>query len=199
MSAEKIRTMLTTAAAVILGLAVVLENQTIATVLLLAFVLAAMILYYKNIRRLKPLAVPRQQEKVVKIIMAVLAIFVVCIIVFAVMLKKDKLEATDPLGRWFMTVIFACIILVIGLVAGKLPYKAPMGLRLPWANTDSDAWYVAHNLLKDFSVPMGILCFAGLFTYPRVEGWLLMTFFAWLLVPSMVSHTYILRKWKGKI
>lgn len=199
MNTDKIRSILFPSSLIIVGLLFIARNKILAAVLLSAFVVAALVMYYSNIRNLNPNVHSEKSSPFVRIIRILLVALVIGIIVFAVFAQKGSITATASIGKWLITLIFSVIITLIGLIAAKLPYKAPMGLRLPWTLSDNDTWHIAHRILSDISVPMAILCYAALAVYNRVEVWILCILFAWLLIPAMVSHTYILKKWRGKI
>lgn len=199
MNTVKIRNILFLSSLAIVGLLMAIQNKIFAAILLSAFVVVALILYYANIRNLNPNVHSEKSPPYVRIVAIILVALVVGIIVFAVLAQKGRISASASIGKWLITIIFSTIIILIGFVAAKLPYKAPMGLRLPWTLSDNDTWHIAHRLLSDISVPMAILCFAALSVYNRVEVWILCILFSWLLIPSLVSHTYILKKWRGKL
>lgn len=199
MNTIKIRNILFLSSLAFIGLLVAIPNKIFAAGLLGAFVIAALILYYANIRSLNLHVHSEKSPPYVRVVAVVLAALVVGIIVFAVFVQRGRITASASIGKSLITIIFSTIIILIGFIAAKLPYKAPMGLRLPWTLSDNDTWYVAHRILSDISVPMAILCFAALSVYNRVEVWILCILFAWLFIPSIVSHTYILKKWHGKL
>lgn len=198
MSVEKIRPLLTLLSALTLLLSFLCKNRTTALVLLAIYIPAALVLYYSNLRRLAGIAASGQ-SKSVRMAAVFMALLVVAIVVFAILVSRGKISAMEPLGKWMMTLICCLLILSFGSVAAKLPYKAPMGLRVPWTLSDSEAWVIAHRVLNEISIPTSILCFASIPVFPRVEIWLLGILLVWLVIPLAVSHTFLIRKWRGKI
>ena len=97
---------------------------------------------------------------------------------------------------YFAVGIVIVVMLFLGHISPKLPYTRFVGLRLPWTVCDEETWYFAHRIIALITVPSIMLMIVGLLMFADKEKVLLISMFSWIIIPSVVSLIFYLRKYK---
>lgn len=96
----------------------------------------------------------------------------------------------------FAVGIVIVVMLFLGYISPKLPYTRFVGLRLPWTVCDEDTWYFAHRIIALITVPSIMLMITGFLIFADKEKVLLIGLFSWIIIPSVLSLIFYIRKYK---
>ena len=116
-------------------------------------------------------------------------------IVFAFLSAVDVINFSENGEKLFAMVLLSCIMVFIGIVSPKLPYKRHTGLRLPWTVRDEDTWKIAHRILGFISFPMVLLYIACALTISDFEIVSVVTMLIWISIPGGISYIYFYKKY----
>lgn len=173
--------------------------------------LAAMVLYYRNIAALSQVSEDNPKVKTLKFASVFTAAYAVMVAAIAIALEKgffvgitgQLTERQQALcGKFFMALLSAIPMAVLGNLSPKLPFNRYTGLRLPWTLRDEETWVVAHRLVGYLSLPLAILLFAGVPTEMTLDTymkfWWLGALILWIGIPGILSGLFFYRKYSGK-
>lgn len=121
------------------------ENSLIALVLSAICIIAAVIMLYPNLAELSDISTNNPKVKTLKFVTIFDAVVIICCVIAAFLIGTGMIEVTENGEKFFAACITALVMLVLGIIAPKLPFSKHTGLRLPWTVTDEDTWVVAHR------------------------------------------------------
>lgn len=179
-----------------LTIALVVKNTFLSIGLILLCVLASLWVLYRNLALLasQTSSPSKQQFHALKLSL----LFSLCLILFIVgFVCLEKLGMVGEESEFCFAVgIVIVVMLFLGHISPKLPYTRFVGLRLPWTVCDEDIWYFAHRIIALITVPSIMLMVVGLLMFADKEKVLLISMFSWIIIPSVVSLIFYLRKYK---
>lgn len=186
-----------------LAAALGMESGVVPILLFGGCVLAALVVFYRNLALLTGPAATSSQLWAVRAatvfnFIAVAALFaVVGLHQSGVVTLSD--EAAQALLMGFITVFM----LFTGFISPKLPFNRYTGLRLPWTVRDEDAWNVAHKILGYLSLPLALLYLAACWVARDTENGLgaatLCVMLLWVGIPGALSLVFFWKKVHGKL
>lgn len=179
-----------------LTIALVVKNTFLSIGLILLCVLASLWVLYRNLALLasQTSSPSKQQFHALKLSL----LFSLCLILFIVgFVCLEKLGMVGEENEFCFAVgIVIVVMLFLGHISPKLPYTRFVGLRLPWTVCDEETWYFAHRIIALITVPSIMLMIVGLLMFADKEKVLLISMFSWIIIPSVVSLIFYLRKYK---
>lgn len=98
------------------------------------------------------------------------------------------------MGQW-MSILLGAVFVVIGNYMPKVKQNYYLGIKLPWTYADEENWNKTHRLGGKVWVIGGILLILNAFL--RIRGAEIVVIFAMILIPTIYSFFYSLRKNKG--
>lgn len=134
----------------------------------------------------KRAAYPKQMMKILYWICPVVSwICAVSIYGYALGLNIDGMTGYIPL-------ILGFLFIILGNYLPKVKRNYYLGIKLPWTRADEDNWNKTHRLGGKVWVLGGLLIIANYFL--KVRGLELVLIFAMVLIPSVYSWAYSIRK-----
>lgn len=112
---------------------------------------------------------------------------VILVTLFGILVKAGKIHVTVEQETIFASALVSVIIIVIGIIAPKLPYNRHTGLRLPWTVQNEGAWNIAHKVLGIISIPLGLIYMSLSFFVSNHEALTLIVVAIWVGVPGAIS------------
>ena len=94
----------------------------------------------------------------------------------------------------FEVMVVVVILLVLGIIAPRLPFNKHTGLRLPWTVQDEEAWNVAHRIIGYISIPVVLLYLICCFIFGIRDIFAGAAVLTVVLVPGGISFLSYWRK-----
>ncbi len=186
-----------------LAAALGIPSKTARLLLFGGCVLAAVVIFYRNMALLTGPAATRAQLRAVRAV--TIFNFAVIAALFAgiglaqsglVTLREGEIQA-------LLTFCVTVIMLFFGFISPRLPFNRYTGLRLPWTVRDEDTWNLAHRILGYLALPMALLYLAACWSVgSSVEAWGCATMCAlllWAAIPGVLSLIFFWKKTHGRL
>ena len=179
-----------------LTIALVVKNTFLSIGLILLCVLASLWVLYRNLALLasQTSSPSKQQFHALKLTLLFSLLLILFTIGFVCLEKLGMIEETSEF--YFVIGIVITLMLFLGYISLKLPYTRFVGLRLPWTVCDEETWYFAHRIIALITPPSIMLMFVGLLMFADKEKVLLICLFLWIMIPSILSLMFYVRKYK---
>lgn len=175
----------------------VFEKSLIALVLSVFCILAAVIALYSNLAELTGISNDNPKVRTLKFVTIFDAVVVICCVAAALLIGTGMIEVTENGEEFFAACITALVILVLGIIAPKLPFSKHTGLRLPWTVSDEDTWVVAHRIVGYISIPLVFVYIACIPAIPNFEMLSMIVIILWIGIPGGLSYVFYHKKVKG--
>lgn len=179
-----------------LTIALVVKNTFLSIGLILLCVLASLWVLYRNLALLasQTSSPSKQQFHALKLTLLFSLLLILFTIGFVCLEKLGMIGETSEF--YFVIGIIITLMLFLGYISLKLPYTRFVGLRLPWTVCDEETWYFAHRIIALITPPSIMLMFVGLLMFADKEKVLLICLFLWIMIPSILSLMFYVRKYK---
>lgn len=179
-----------------LTIALVVKNTFLSIGLILLCVLASLWVLYRNLALLasQTSSPSKQQFHALKLTLLFSLLLILFTIGFVCLEKLGMIGETSEF--YFVIGIVITLMLFLGYISLKLPYTRFVGLRLPWTVCDEETWYFAHRIIALITPPSIMLMFVGLLMFADKEKVLLICLFLWIMIPSILSLMFYVRKYK---
>ena len=179
-----------------LTIALVVKNTFLSIGLILLCVLASLWVLYRNLALLasQTSSPSKQQFHALKLTLLFSLLLILSTIGFVCLEKLGMIGETSEF--YFVIGIVITLMLFLGYISLKLPYTRFVGLRLPWTVCDEETWYFAHRIIALITPPSIMLMFVGLLMFADKEKVLLICLFLWIMIPSILSLMFYVRKYK---
>ncbi len=179
-----------------LTIALVVKNTFLSIGLILLCVLASLWILYRNLALLasQTSSPSKQQFHALKLTLLFSLLLILFTIGFVCLEKLGMIGETSEF--YFVIGIVITLMLFLGYISLKLPYTRFVGLRLPWTVCDEETWYFAHRIIALITPPSIMLMFVGLLMFADKEKVLLICLFLWIMIPSILSLMFYVRKYK---
>lgn len=179
-----------------LTIALVVKNTFLFIGLILLCVLASLWVLYRNLALLasQTSSPSKQQFHALKLTLLFSLLLILFTIGFVCLEKLGMIGETSEF--YFVIGIVITLMLFLGYISLKLPYTRFVGLRLPWTVCDEETWYFAHRIIALITPPSIMLMFVGLLMFADKEKVLLICLFLWIMIPSILSLMFYVRKYK---
>lgn len=179
-----------------LTIALVVKNTFLSIGLILLCVLARLWILYRNLALLasQTSSPSKQQFHALKLTLLFSLLLILFTIDFVCLEKLGMIGETSEF--YFVIGIVITLMLFLGYISLKLPYTRFVGLRLPWTVCDEETWYFAHRIIALITPPSIMLMFVGLLMFADKEKVLLICLFLWIMIPSILSLMFYVRKYK---
>lgn len=179
-----------------LTIALVVKNTFLSIGLILLCVLASLWVLYRNLALLasQTSSPSKQQFHALKLTLLFSLLLILFTIGFVCLEKLGMIGETSEF--YFVIGIVITLMLFLGYISLKLPYTRFVGLRLPWTICDEDTWYFAHRIIALITVPSIMLMIVGFLIFADKEKVLLICLFLWIMIPSILSLMFYVRKYK---
>lgn len=179
-----------------LTIALVVKNTFLSIGLILLCVLESLWVLYRNLALLasQTSSPSKQQFHALKLTLLFSLLLILFTIGFVCLEKLGIIGETSEF--YFVIGIVITLMLFLGYISLKLPYTRFVGLRLPWTVCDEETWYFAHRIIALITPPSIMLMFVGLLMFADKEKVLLICLFLWIMIPSILSLMFYVRKYK---
>lgn len=179
-----------------LTFALVVKNTFLSIGLILLCVLESLWVLYRNLALLasQTSSPSKQQFHALKLTLLFSLLLILFTIGFVCLEKLGMIGETSEF--YFVIGIVITLMLFLGYISLKLPYTRFVGLRLPWTVCDEETWYFAHRIIALITPPSIMLMFVGLLMFADKEKVLLICLFLWIMIPSILSLMFYVRKYK---
>ena len=186
-----------------LAAALGMQNKTAALVLFGGCILAAVVIFYRNLTLFTGPAATHSQLRAVRAV-TIFDIILVVVLFTAIALHQSGLAAlSDNEMQALLTAVVTVILLFFGFVSPKLPFNRYTGFRLPWTVRDEDTWNVAHKILGYLSLPLALLYLAACRVLGGcVQHWKAVTgcvLLLWAGIPGVLSLVFFWKKTHGRL
>lgn len=178
--------------------ALMVKNEIVSVIMVGVFVLAAVLVLYRNLALLTSITTEDMKIGILRITtflnIGVLAISIIA----ALLVAFDLITFTENGEKMFAMLLVSCVILFGGIISPKLPFSRHTGLRLPWTVQDEETWIVAHKVVGYISLPVVLLYVACTWTISNFELVTLGAMLIWIGVPGMISFLFFHKKMNGR-
>lgn len=175
----------------------IFEKSLIALILSAFCNLTAVIALYPNLAELTDISNDNPKVRTLKFVTIFDAAVVICCVAAALLIGTGMIEVTENGEKFFAACITALVMLVLGIIAPKLPFSKHTGLRLPWTVSDEDTWVVAHRLVGYVSIPLVFVYMACIPAIPNFEMLSMIVIILWIGIPGGLSYVFYYKKIKG--
>ena len=186
-----------------LAAALGVRNGTVSLILFGSCILAAVVIFYRNLTLLTGAAATRAQLQAVRAVTIFNLAFVAVLFAAIALHQSNLITLSEDDTKILLTVCVIVIMLFFGFIAPKLPFNRYTGFRLPWTIRDEDTWNVAHRILGYLSLPFALLYLAACWTMgDSIRSWgiaTMCTLLLWAGVPGVLSLVFFWKKMHGKL
>lgn len=184
-----------------LGVGFLLPDSLITAGVVLLCMLAALAILYRNLPRLSGVSEDNPKVRSLRQATAITLTAAAAVTIAALLIESGTFTPTEPQIKLLLSLFLSALIMVFGNIAPRLPFNRYTGLRLPWTVRDEETWIVAHRLLGYLSMPVGLICLAGIRSRLPFDTWMKVWFAAplllWIGVPSLLSGLFFWKKWRN--
>ena len=186
-----------------LAAALAVRNETASLVLFGACILAAVVIFYRNLALLTGPAATHTQLRAVRAV-TVFDIVLVAVLFAAIALQQSGLVTLpEDTVQALLTAVVIVILLFFGFLSPKLPFNRYTGFRLPWTIRDEDTWNVAHKILGYLALPLALLYPAACWIVGgSIQHWAAVTgtvLLLWVGIPGVLSLIFFWKKFHGRL
>ena len=183
----KIRGMIILLAFGVLLAALVIQDEIIRLVISAAAIIVIFIIFYRNMELLSRPLDPDADIKIIRLSTIIDGVLVTVVFGLVFLIKFNVIHLSDDQEGMLAAFIVAIVIVVLGMIAPRLPYNRHTGLRLPWTVADERSWNVAHKCLGIISVPLAIIYLAIALHAKQTETLTLVVVLLWIGIPGVLS------------
>ena len=179
--------------------ALAFRNEVVSLALFGGCVLAALVVFYRNLTLLTGPAATGEQLRAVRAASVFTFAFAGGLLAVAGLHQSGLVVLSDKETEILLLVCVAVMMLFMGFIAPKLPFNRYTGLRLPWTVRDEDTWNVAHRILGYLSLPLALLYVAACWTVSDFGFVTACVLLLWIGIPGVLSLIFFWKKTHGKL
>lgn len=174
-----------------LSAALAFQNAVVSLILFGACILAALVIFYRNLTLLTGPAATGAQLRAVRAVTIFNVIFIAALFAATTLYQSGLVALSEEHTQMLLTICIVILMLFFGFISPRLPFNRHTGFRLPWTVRDEDTWNVAHRILGYLALPFALLYLAACWTLcGTTEGWGLATMcvlLLWIGIPGILS------------
>ena len=167
--------------------ALLIQNEIIRLVVSAIVTLVIVIIFYRNLELLSRTLDPDADIKIIRLSTIIDSILVAVVFGLVYLIKINVIHLSDDQEEMLAAFIVVIVMVVLGMIAPRLPYNRHTGLRLPWTMADEKSWNVAHKCLGIISVPLAIIYLAIALHTKQTGTLTLVVVLLWIGIPGVLS------------
>jgi len=167
--------------------ALVIQNEIIRLVISAVAIIVIFIIFYRNLDLLSRTLDPNADMKIIRLSTIIDSVLVAVVFGLVFLIKFNVIHLSDDQEEMLAALIVVIVMVVLGMIAPRLPYNRHTGLRLPWTVADERSWNVAHKCLGIISVPLAIIYLAIALHTKQTGTLTLVVVLLWIGIPGVLS------------